>query len=76
MKLYAGGYLTFYMPGQDSQIECDISDPVELITLLDELDIPAREVQLVILNGQIVDLDGAILENQDEVKVYPGVDGG
>lgn len=76
MKLYAGGYLTFYTPGQQPDVEYDISEPIELLKLLGKLGIPAGDVQLVILNGQIVDLDQALLRNQDEVKVFPGVDGG
>lgn len=76
MKLYAGGYLTFYTPDQKPELVCEISEPVELVKLLGELGIPAGDVQLVILNGQIVELDQAILRNQDEVKVFPGVDGG
>ncbi len=76
MKLYAGGYLTFYTPGQHPEVVHDISEPIALIKLLGELGIPAGEVQLVILNGQVVDLHQAILNNQDEVKVFPGVDGG
>jgi len=76
MKLYAGGYLTFYTPDQKPEIEQDISEPIELTRLLDELGIPAGDVQLVIINGQIVDLEEAVLNDQDTVKVFPGVDGG
>ncbi len=76
MKLYAGGYLTFYAPGQEPEVVQDISEPMALIKLLDDLGIPIGDVQLVILNGQIIDLNQAIVRNQDEVKVFPGVDGG
>jgi sulfur carrier protein ThiS len=44
--------------------------------LLTEIGIPAAEVQLVILNGEIVDLNGTQVQNQDVVKIFPGVDGG
>jgi len=76
MKLYAGGYLTFYMPDQQPEVDRDLAEPIALSKLLAEMGIPPGDVQLVILNGEIVDLEQALLENQDEVKVFPGVDGG
>lgn len=76
MKLYAGGYLTFYAPDQQPEVDLDLSEPIQLSELLSDIGIPVGDVQLVILNGKIVDLDQAILEDQDEVKVFPGVDGG
>ena len=76
MKLYAGGYLTFYMPDQHPEIDRDLAEPIALSKLLDEIGIPAGDVRLVILNGEIVELEQAQLKNQDEVKVFPGVDGG
>jgi sulfur carrier protein ThiS len=76
MKLYAGGYLTFYMPDQQPEVDHDLAEPIALITLLAEMGIPPGDVQLVIVNGEIVDLEQALLKNQDEVKVFPSVDGG
>jgi sulfur carrier protein ThiS len=76
MKLYAGGYLTFYMPDQQPEVDRDLAEPIALSKLLAEMGIPAGDVQLVILNGEIVDLEQAQLKNHDDVKVFPGVDGG
>lgn len=76
MKLHAGGYLTFYMPGQHPEVERDFVEPMPLSELLADLGIPIGDVRLVILNGEIVNLEQAVLENADEVKVFPGVDGG
>lgn len=76
MILYAGSYLTFYTPDQKPEVERLLPSPVELRTLLTEIGIPAVEVQLVILNGEIVDLNGTQVQNQDVVKIFPGVDGG
>lgn len=76
MKLYAGGYLTFYMPEQQPEIEWELSAPVGLCELLKAVGIPTAEVQLVILNGAIADFKQAQINNQDVVKVFPGVDGG
>ena len=76
MKLYAGGYLTFYMPDQQPEMTCDLTGPVELCDLLKLVGIPAAEVQLVLVNGEIADLNQTLIHNPDEVKVFPGVDGG
>ena len=76
MLLYAGGYLTFYTPDQIPEVERVLPGPVALRDLLTEIGIPAAEVQLVILNGEIVDLNGIQVQNLDVVKIFPGVDGG
>ncbi|MBW6467027.1 MAG: MoaD/ThiS family protein [Brevefilum sp.] len=76
MILYAGGYLAFYTPDQNPEMACVLADQVPLRDLLSEIGIPAAEVQLVILNGAIVDLEQTYVQNQDVVKIFPGVDGG
>lgn len=76
MKLTAGGYLVFYMPGKRSSLELEFSQPKSLRSLLMEVGIPLKEVQLVVLNGKIVDLDEVVVENRDKVRVYSPIDGG
>jgi len=76
MKLYAGGYLTFYMLEQQPEIELELPEPTALDALLNTLGIPLGEVQLVIINGEIAELTQAQIHDQDVVKVFPGVDGG
>ncbi len=76
MKLYAGGYLTFFMPEQQPEIERVLPEPTALDDLLRSLGIPPGEVQLVIINGEIAELTQAQIHDQDVVKVFPGVDGG
>ncbi len=76
MKLYAGGHLDFYLPGRRSRIEIERKEPTQLSALLVELGIPLAEVHLVVLNGQLVDLQEAIICGSDEVKIYPAVNGG
>ena len=72
----AGGYLSFYMPGKRSSLELALTTPKSLRTLLGEIGIPHQEVQLVLLNGRIVDLEDAVVGNQDEVRLYSPIDGG
>lgn len=76
MKLYIGGYLGFYSPGQQSEIELTLSEPVSLDALLGEAGIPISEVQLVLINGKRVDSVQSVVQNQDAVKIFPAVDGG
>jgi sulfur carrier protein ThiS len=76
MKLYAGGLLDFYLPGRCSRMEIELQVPTRLSDLLAGLGFPLAEVHLVVVNGQLVDLESAVVSNQDEVKLYPAVNGG
>lgn len=76
MYLTAGGYLSFYMSDKQSSLELELTKPRSLRSLLMEVGIPLKEVQLIIINGKIVDLDEALVENQDQVKVFSPIDGG
>lgn len=76
MKLYAGGHLDFYLPDRRSRIELELKEPTRLSELLAGLGIPLAEVHLVVVNGQLVDLDETLVSGWDEVKVYPAVNGG
>ena len=76
MRLYAGGYLTFYMPDQQPEVIRELVEPVALCDLLMALGVPTAEVQLVLVNGEVADLDHTQLHNHDVVKIFPGVDGG
>ena len=76
MKLYAGGHLDFYLPQRRSRIELELKEPTRLSELLAGLGIPLAEVHLVVVNGELVDLQEVIVFGQDEVKLYPAVNGG
>jgi sulfur carrier protein ThiS len=76
MILIAGGYLDFYMPGRRRRIALELATPQSLRSLLQEVGIPLKEVQLILLNGKIVDLGGTVVANGDQVKVYSPMDGG
>ena len=76
MKLYAGGLLDFYLPGRCSRTEIEIKEPTRLGEVLAGLGIPLAEVHLVVVNGQLVDLDEAVVSDDDQVKIYPAVNGG
>ena len=76
MKLYAGGYLDLYLPNRSRTVGIELVQPTSLREILAKLGIPAGEVLLVVINGELVDLQEAIVSEQDDVKLYPAVNGG
>ena len=76
MKLHLGGLFSFYIPGHPHQVEVELEEPTRLSDVLTELGIPVAEINLVIVNGELVNLRDAVVSQQDEVKVYPPVSGG
>lgn len=76
MRLFLGGYLDFYHPQRKHWLEVEIDQPVPLLEILNRFGIPLSEVQLVVLNGENVDLQDVIVSAQDEVKLYSAVGGG
>jgi len=75
MRIYLGGYLTFYAGGQH-WVELDLDAPARLKDVLRRANIPAGEVFLTAVNGALVDPDQAQVSPADEVRLYPPVDGG
>ena len=76
MKLYVGGQLSFYLPGHVSQVEVELAEPARLSEVLTGLGILVPEIGLATVNGEMVDLQEAMVSQQDEVKIYPPVSGG
>lgn len=76
MQLFLGGNLDFYAPNRQSQLEVTLPQPTRLVELLGRLGIPPGEVHLVIVNGESVDPDTAVLTDEDQVKLFSAVGGG
>lgn len=76
MRIYLGGFLDFYAPQNTRWMEVELEQPVLLRVLLQELGIPASEIYLIVINGELVSLEQARVVNDDEVKVFPPVGGG
>jgi len=76
MRLFFGGYLDFYHPQRRNWLDVEIDQPESLVDVLTRLGIPVSEVQLVVLNGENVDLRETVVSAQDEVKLYSAVGGG
>jgi sulfur carrier protein ThiS len=75
MRIYLGGYLTFYSAGRQ-WVEADVPAPTRLRDVLKRLNIPAGEVFLMAVNGAVVDSGEAEVVQSDEVRLYPPMDGG
>lgn len=76
MRIYLGGHLNFYHPQKDNWLEVELEQPTSLRVVLDSSGIPLGEMHLVAVNGELVDLQEAIVSEQDEVKLFPAVGGG
>lgn len=76
MKLYAGGYLAFYLPQGKNSIEIRLTLPTPLKTILANLQIPIAEIHLAALNGELVNVENVIVEDEDVVRVFSSVNGG
>lgn len=76
MKLYAGGHLTFYLPGHKQPLEIFVSEPTPLREILARVGIPLAEVALTALNGEQVEMATALVRDTDVVRIFSSVDGG
>lgn len=76
MRLYTGGYLSYYMPGRKNAAELHLDAPTPLREILQQLKIPLADVHLVAVNGEQADLAGAVIQDGDVVHIYSSVDGG
>jgi len=85
MRLYTGGYLPFYLqrnsPGsglgqKKTTLELILTAPTRLKTILAQLNIPAEEVHLIAINGEVIDDDDPLVEDKDDVRIFSSVNGG
>ena len=76
MRIHLGGHLNFYHPQKDKWLDVELEHPTSLMEILDGSGIPLGEVSLVVVNGELVDLQEAIVSEQSEVKLFPAVGGG
>ncbi len=76
MRIFLGGHLNFYHPKKDKWLAVDLEGSAPLAELLDNAGIPLSEVQLVAINGEVLDLQDAVVSEGDEVKVFSAVGGG
>lgn len=76
MRIFLGGHLNFYHPKKDKWLAVELDGPSPLTDILNAAGIPLTEVQLVAINGEVVQLQNALVSESDEVKVFSAVGGG
>ncbi len=76
MRIYLGGHLNFYHPQKDKWLEVELMQSTPLRVVLNNTNIPLGEVYLVVVNGELVDLDETMVSEQSEVKLFPAAGGG
>ena len=76
MRIFLGGHLNFYHPKKEKWLVVELKEPAPLANILEESGIPLKEVQLVAINGEVIDLQDALVSMGDEVKVFSAVGGG
>ena len=76
MQLHLGGHLGWYAPEKQSRLEIRLDKPVALVSLLEQLKIPAAEIAVATVNRQAVELERARVSDSDSVELFPPVGGG
>ena len=76
MKLYLGSYFAFFTSGREHWVEVEISNPTPLTEILSALGIPAGEVHLVVVNGELEESTDTVISDGDIVRLYPALGGG
>ncbi len=76
MRLHLGGHLSWYDSQKRSWLELSLSEPVTLIELVRQLDLPLGEIAISAVNGQVVSLEEARVSDGDRVELYPPIGGG
>jgi molybdopterin converting factor small subunit len=76
MRLYLGGFLSFYSTSKQEKLEIPLEKKTPLRVLLDSLGIPVSNIYLSVVNGEQVAVEEAVVQDGDEVHLYPPIDGG
>jgi sulfur carrier protein ThiS len=76
VHLHLGGHLGWYDPQKRSRLEIHLGEPTGLLSLLEQLRIPAAEIAVVTVNRQAVDLDSVSVNDGDRVELFPPIGGG
>jgi len=64
------------MPGRKHTLEISLSGPTPLREILAQAGLPLPEVALAAVNGEVVELETALIKDEDVVRIFSSVDGG
>ena len=76
MRLHLGGHLNYLDALQRVDLEIQLSGKQRLRDVLATLKIPAAEVFITSINGEVVPFEDAWVQPDDVVKLYPAMGGG
>jgi sulfur carrier protein ThiS len=76
MRLHLGSHLKYFDELQRTNLEIELTEKQHLEDVLIRLKIPAGEIFLVSLNGEIVSMEDARINPDDHVQLYPPMGGG
>ncbi len=76
MRLHLNGFLSFYGPSKQGEVEVRLEASTPLRLVLKSLGIPVSDVYLSVVNGEQVIVEEAVVHEPDEVHLYPPIDGG
>jgi len=76
MRLYLGGYLDFFSDQPDNWMTVELVEPTPLLQVVLNLEIPVGDIQLVVVNGQLGELNEVVVSELDEVKIFSAIGGG
>lgn len=71
-----GGHLSWYDPQKRSRLTVRFEEPTHPIDVLVLLGIPAAEVAIVAVNGELVDVNKATIADGDRLDLLPPIGGG
>lgn len=76
MKLHLDGFLPFFAPQRQENIEVVLREPARLDEILVRLGIPVSEIYMTVINGEAVTMDETLVRDSDFVRLIPPMDGG
>jgi sulfur carrier protein ThiS len=76
MRLHLGGHLNYFDAQQRAHLEIELVGKQRLVDILVRLNIPAEEIFLVSINGEVVALEDAWIQPDDHVQLFPPMGGG
>lgn len=76
MQLHLGGTLAFYDAARRSRFDVHLEGETAVLDLIRELRIPEAEIALVAVDGEVVSLERAHVDDGSRLDLYPPMSGG
>ena len=78
VKVHLWGELGFYGPGRRGRFEVRLEEPMPVGEALRVIGVPAADIAVLGLNGEVVSLDapGLTVTDADRIDAFPATSGG